>query len=38
MMVIGKMIAVVALALSVFRKEQDTEKCTPEDGKMTKDM
>lgn len=38
MMVTGKMIAVVALALSAFQKERDTEKCTQEDGKMAKNM
>lgn len=38
MMVTGKMIAVVALALSAFQKEPDTEKCTQEDGKMAKNM
>ena len=32
------MTAVVVLVHTVFPREQDTEKFTQEDGKMTKDM
>jgi len=38
MMVIGKMTDGVALELTVYEKEQDLEKYTLVDGKMTKDM
>ena len=38
MMATGRVIVDVALVHTVFQREQDTEKCTLEDGKMTKDM